>query len=329
MKSFSKLITLIIAAVMAMSITVFAADSYFIDMPTTGSGNAYVENLTKIFEGIKEKTEGRWDYAIYDGAQLGTEAETFDATIFGTYPFSRTGTAVQMNTVKDLNFFNTPFLFDNLDQAVASIPGLEEALQPSYEAAGLHLIALETNGFRQLSSNREIKNLEDMKGLKIRTMEAPIQIAIWEALGTAPTPVSFSELYLALQQGTVDAQENPLDTIGNVHLYEQQKYIYLTNHMLQFNAFVVNKDFWDGLSAEDQKIISDVAHEVCAAEHAALPEADAAWVKVFEDAGVTVETPSAEFIESCRNATAGIRDMVKESMGDPAVFDTMIGAISK
>ena len=318
-KRLLKLMALVMASVFVLAGTVFAASEGKIDLPCTGANNSYADMHQEFLDKLSEYTDGRFTGTMYPGGQMGTEDETFQGTIMGTYKVNCVSTAAHNNFAKASNYFNIPFLFTNVDDVLAKLDELKDAMQADYEAVGVHLLAFNINGFRQLTSNKEINSFDALKGLKIRTMDTPIQIKIWTDLGTNPTPINFSELYLALQQGTVDAEENPLSTIFFVNLFEQQKYVYLTNHMMQFNAFTVNLDFWNELSPEDQEAFEKAATEACATMNEAIAHDDEMYIAAFEEAGVTVSNVTEDFITACREATADVKEEVAGTM-DAEVF---------
>ena len=123
-------------------------------------------------------------------------------------------------------------------------------IEKVYEKGGFHLLGYADQGFRVMSMNKKIQSLSDFKGQKIRTMENSFHIDFWKALKASPTPMTFSEVYIGLQQGTIDAEENPYEVIVSNRLYEQQKYIVETNHLPHLISLIVNDDFFKLLSGE-------------------------------------------------------------------------------
>ena len=132
-------------------------------------------------------------------------------------------------------------------------------IEEVYIKSGYRVLGFADQGFRVMSTNREIDNMIDFKGLKIRTMENPNHIRFWKTIGTNPTPMSFNEVYVALQQGTIDAQENPYEVIASGRLHEQQKYIIETNHVPHYISLIVSDEFYQGLEPDQQKIIEEAS----------------------------------------------------------------------
>lgn len=152
-------------------------------------------------------------------------------------------------------------------------------------------------GTRHTTSNKPIKTCADMKGLKIRVPDVPAYLAMPRACGANTTPIAFAEVYLALQNGTVEAQENPLNTIDAKKFYEVQKHIVLTGHIVDHLNTVVAKQLWDKLSPEDRKVFTDVAQEAAERATKKIQADEAKLVQVFKDRGLTVtEIDKADFL---------------------------------
>jgi tripartite ATP-independent transporter DctP family solute receptor len=276
---------------------------------------------------IEETSGGRITVEVYNNATLGTEYEMFEGVQAGDYQMTFSATAVQANFVPAAAVLDIPFLFDDMDDLKeAAFGDFYTAIAKEYEAAGFHLFGFGTQGFRQTTSNKPIYTLDDLKGLKIRTMETPYHIATWEALGCNPTPISFSELYLALQQGTVDAQENPYENIVIAKLYEQQDYVIETNHIALLIGWVMNKDVYDSMSSELQALVDDAAQQVLEKnwEDAAVRNEEA--LQTIIDSGTQFITLEPEVLEEFRAATVGTEEMVRENIGDDVV-DSLLSTL--
>ena len=159
------------------------------------------------------------------------------------------------------------------------------------KAKGLVLLAMWDNGIRHVSNNvRPITKPEDLAGIKIRTPPDPMTVDIFKALGANPTPLAFSELYIALQQGVVDGQENPLMNIHSSKLFEVQKYISLTGHKYESTPLLASKMVFDTLSKADQKAVLDAAAEAGKLNREMSAKADSELRSKMEDAGVKFNT---------------------------------------
>lgn len=215
----------------------------------------------KFAELLKQKSGGAYAADVYPSGQLGGDRELLQSCQAGDIAFVLQTTAPQVNFVPKLSVFDLPNLFPTIQVARNSIDKFLPTVAKEYEKAGFKILGIGDQGFRVMSSNKKVEKLADFKGIKIRTMENKYHIAYWKALGANPTPLPWGEVYLSLQQGTIVAQENPLEVIVAGKLYEQQKYAILTNHVLHSITITMSKTIYDKLPAEDQKIIQAAATE--------------------------------------------------------------------
>ena len=174
--------------------------------------------------------------------------------------------------------------------------------------------------FREVTANREIKSAADFKGLNIRTLENNNHIALWRALGANPTPVAFSELYLSLQQGLVDAQENPYDTALNAGFPEVQKYLVETHHILYPNLFVVNKELYESMPADIQAKFNEAAAEAKEFAVNLMKDSSETDKQKMIAAGMTEIVLSDEELAKMRDAgLPAVEKLVRDSLGDDVV----------
>ncbi len=208
-------------------------------------------------EYIESKTGGKVQVKIYPNSQLGAEIESVEQVQNGTLEMATASIGPITTFDKKFAVLDIPFLFDNYEQAWATFDSqVGSDLMDTLEDSGLKGLAFMENGFRHVTNNiKPIYSLEDFKGLKIRTMEAPMHMANFAALGANPTPVPWSELYMAMSQKIVDGQENPLANIWEVNMYEVQKYTSLTNHIYDAMPLVTNLKWFNSLPGEYQKVI--------------------------------------------------------------------------
>lgn len=252
---------------------------------------------------VKERTDGRVVIDVGGSAQFGEDAEALTNMRLGTLAFSANSQGTSSAVVPELAVLGLPFLFDSLPQAWKVMDGpIGEKLAAAAEAQGLVILAFWDNGIRQTSNNvRPVNAPGDLAGLKIRTPPDPITIDIFTALGANPTPLAFSELYIALQQGVVDGQENPLINIHSSKLYEVQKYISLTGHKYEATFLIASKLIWDSYSPEDQEIIRAAALEAGEFNRQRSLSDEAKLRETLEAEGVTFnELDSAPFQEATK-----------------------------
>ena len=214
---------------------------------------------------IKKRTNGRYEVQVFPASSLGKESDINQGLTLGTVDIILTGASFAGRTYPPLAVTYFPFIFRDADHLLkyAKSDVFKELAKGYDEKSGNHVTAVTYYGARHVTSTaaRPIAKPEDMKGLKIRVPDAPAYLAFPKALGANPTPIAFAEVYLALQNGTVDAQENPLPTIEAKKFYEVQKNISLTGHIVDSLLTVISGQTWNKLSDADKKIFAEVTEE--------------------------------------------------------------------
>jgi tripartite ATP-independent transporter DctP family solute receptor len=216
-------------------------------------------------EEIKKRTNGKYEIQVFPASTLGKESDINQGLTLGTVDIVLTGASFAGNTYKPLAVTYFPFIFRDADHLLkyAKSDVFKELSKGYDDKSGNHITALNYYGARHVTSSaaKPVSKPEDMKGLKIRVPDAPAYLAFPKALGANATPIAFAEVYLALQNGTVDAQENPLPTIEAKKFFEVQKNISLTGHIIDSLLTVTSGQLWAKLSADEKKIFSDVMQE--------------------------------------------------------------------
>ena len=223
---------------------------------------------------IEKRTDGRYKIQnCYSGA-LGAERESIEALQLGTLDLTMTSTGPVPNFVPDVAILDIPFLFRDYAQARAVLDGpIGQEMLQKFEPKGIHALAWGENGFRNMTNSKHpVNGPEDLKGLKMRTMENPVHIQAYRAFGIIPTPMAFTEVYTALQQGTVDGQENPLSVIEAAKLDQVQKYLTLTGHVYSPALILMSKAQWDKLSPADKQAFHEAAVEAVKANRARIDD---------------------------------------------------------
>ena len=212
---------------------------------------------------IKKRTSGRYEVQVFPASTLGKESDINQGLTLGTVDIILTGASFAGNSYKPLAITYFPFIFRDAEHQLkyARSDVFRELAKGYDDKTQNHITALTYYGARHVTSNRPIVKPEDMKGLKIRVPDAPAYLAFPKSLGANPTPIAFAEVYLALQNGTVEAQENPLPTIEAKKFYEVQKNISLTGHIVDSLLTVVSGQLWAKLSDADKKTFTDVMQE--------------------------------------------------------------------
>jgi len=265
----------------------------------------------KEFEKIVEsKLPGKYDVQVYANAQLGDDVRATEAVRMGTLEMVATSASPLTGLVPEFNVFDLPFIVTSFKAADAVYDGpIGAKLAALLEPKGIKLLAYYENGFRQLTNSvREVKSPADLKGLKIRTMQNPIHLAAWRALGANPTPMPFSEVFTAMQQKTIDGQENPIPTIYLQKFYEVQKYVTLTGHVYGPHILLINKKMFDSFPAEDQKIILEAAQASAKFQRETNRKMDREFIAELKKAGMVVTELTPEQLKAFQEAVKPVYD---------------------
>lgn len=268
---------------------------------------------------IEERTEGRITGQIFPGGQLATSSEEYIGGLQnGAFDIGILNNGAWSDYTNAFAGLNMPYLYFDFDTVYAVLDSEIGTSWKEKAQADTTVIPLAyfDIGFRELTNSvREIKTPDDVKGLKLRTMVDDIQMAAWEALGAAVTPVAYAELYTALQQKMVDAQENPVSNIVSSKMYELQPFMTMTNHNYTATIPAVSPVFWDKLSAEDQQLIRDVMIEAQNAGRAMTQVFAENFRKTIADAGVAIYVPTTEELQMFQDAVKPVWSKVEVNMG--------------
>ncbi len=263
---------------------------------TLGHGSApdNPRNLAavKFAETVKARTNGRIEIQVAHSAQLGDDAAMVTALRSGTLDMSANSQGAVSTVVPEFAALGLPFLFSDVEKAWQLMDGpIGKELADKTAAKGMVLLGLWDNGIRQMSnSRRALKSPADLKGLKMRTPPDEVTIDIMKAMGADAQQIKFSELYVALQQGVVDGQENPLTNIASAKLYEVQKYISLTGHKYESTPFLMSKRTWDRLPEADRKVVNEAAAEATQLQRRLNKEADDKLAAELKGKGIQIDT---------------------------------------
>ncbi|MBK7510397.1 MAG: TRAP transporter substrate-binding protein [Comamonadaceae bacterium] len=226
-------------------------------------GHPLVMGMEKFAEIVQAKSGGKIKVNLFPGGVLGGDAPVVSALQGGTIEMASMNSGILASQVKDFEVYDFPFMFASSKEADAVVDGpFGKKMHAKLEPKGLVGLTYWELGFRQITnSKRPINKVEDAEGLKLRVIPNAINVDWVKALGANPTPLAFPEVYAALEQKAIDGQENPLTVIAANKFFEVQKYATLTNHQYNPQSVLISKKFWDTLSADDKKIISDAAVE--------------------------------------------------------------------
>lgn len=260
------------------------------------------ENL--VAEKVDEMTGGKFTLDIHSGGDLGGDADLIRQLQSGDIDAVGCQIAPVVPFIPDLAVFDLPMAFakydgDTIDSVLNGEGDFRSALDAAYEANGMHLLHFLQNAtYRLTSSNVNLPDLASFSDLQIRTMENANHMAFWTAIGATPTPLAWAEVYVSLQTGLIQAEENSADTILNANLNEVQKYLACTNHILYCNQFSLNKDCWDNLDPAYQEVLVQAIQEASDEIRSQLSELDKTSKESLQEAGMEIiEYPDTFFDE--------------------------------
>ena len=243
-------------------------------------------------EEIKKRTNGKFDIQVFPASSLGKETDINQGLTLGTVDMIISGPSFAARSFPRVGVAYYPFIFrDAAHQAAYAKSDVFKELSEGYrQKTGIVMTAYTYYGARHTTSNRAFNDCAGMKGLKIRVPDVPAYMATPKSCGANPTPIAFAEVYLALQNGTVEAQENPLTTIEAKKFYEVQKHIMLTGHIVDGLVTQIAPHVWTKLSDAEKKIFTDVTQEAAARATAAIVKREAQLVDEFKKKGLNVVT---------------------------------------
>ena len=258
-------------------------------------------------EEIEKRTNGRYHIDVFPASQLGKETDLNQGLTLGSVDMIISGSSFAARSFPPIGVTYYPYTFRDADHLLAYTKSdiFKELAQGYQDKTGHHIVAVTYYGTRQTTSNRPIHSCAELQGLKMRVPDVPAYLAMPQACGANTAPIAFAEVYLALQNGTVEAQENPLTTIEAKKFYEVQKYIVLTGHIVDHLNTVLSKSLWAKLSDADRQIFTEVAQEAAERASKQIQAREVELVGFFKDKGLEVtEVDTAGFKEAvAKNVT--------------------------
>jgi len=313
--------TLLAAAVVALAFPVAAqtklkwAHVYEISEP-------YHTQSVWAAEEIKKRTNGKFDIQVFPASSLGKETDINQGMQLGTVDMIISGPSFAARSYPRLGIAYYPFIFRDGEHLLAYSKSavFKEMIDGFREKTGIQILAYTYYGARHTTAQKAFADCAGMKGIKIRVPDVPAYRATPEACGANPTPIAFAEVYLALQNGTVDAQENPLTTIEAKKFFEVQKHIMLTGHIVDGLTTQVAPHIWSKLTDAEKKIFSDVALEAAARATAQIKKREGELVEEFKKKGLGVHTVNRQsFVD------AVLKTVTVESLGfDRKDYDRIV-----
>jgi len=279
---------------------------------------------------VQQKSGGKMKVATFGSGTLGGDAQVISSLQGGTIDMTMVSPGLLVGLEKEYALLDLPFLFNNYKEVDAVLDGpVGKKLLEKLPAKGLIGLGYWDHGFRNVTnSKRPIMKLEDLAGLKIRVIQIAQFIEMFNTLGANAVPMSFTELYTALETKTVDGQENPLATVEASKFYEVQKFASLTQHVYNPLVTIFSKKTWDRLSPDERKIIQDAANEAGAYERKVSRETNEKAAEVLKSKGMAVNPIAPQEIERMREKVKPVTEkFVKE--GGEALAQEIYAEIAK
>lgn len=282
--------------------------------PTTHSIH---KGYVKFKELVESKSNGELIINIHPAGAVGGDRQALESVNLGTLPMALTGSMVLGNYDPRFFVFDLPFIFDSNEKVDKIINGsIGKKLSTVLPGTNIRVLAFPENGYRNISNNkREIKNVTDLKGIKIRVMETPVHVKTFEELGAIPTPVPFPEVYSALQTKMIDAQENANSLFLASKYYEVQPYYTIPGPLFLLDMTVINEDFYNSLSPQHRKIIEESAVEAAEYQRTINRQENDSALDEFEAKNVKVTYLSPEAIKEFKDKAVPVYEAFKDRIG--------------
>ena len=327
-------ILLVLLMLSSLSASAFAAKNDTVELLIGGVTSMNAKDaVTKFIELVGEYSGGTITCVDFPDNQLGNDEQRWEMTQTGECDISIGSTSSVASSYNDFYIFDTPYLFLSRDEAfdVGCASEAGQAIIGGVEELGLKGLALWENGFRNVTTNnKEVNSLADLKGLKLRTMDNAIHLAAWKAMGANPTPMAFSAVFTALQQGTVDGQENPYGIIVGNKFEEVEKFAVETRHSFTPYYVVMNLDRWNDLTPEQQEAVTKAMAEATQFEKEQSAKYEEEDVGTIEAAGCKVIKLSDDALAEFKAAadSADCASMAMEKMEHPELGQGLLDALA-
>jgi len=281
-----------VGAILGLGLTadIRAAEFDLVEAHTSPPDHPYTLGMVRYADLVKERTNGRVAIQIHHSRQLGDERQVVEGLQLGTIHLTVTSTGPLGGFVPEMNVVDLPFLFRDAEHAYKVLDGeIGRGLLNKFDAVGIKGLAFWENGFRHITTSKKpVREPTDMKGLKIRVMENKVHQAAFRQLGSDATPMAWGEVFTSLQQGLLDAQENPIPIIYTFKLNEVQKYVSLTGHVYSPAPLLMSKKSWDRMPPEIQKAMFDTAVEVARYQRGLIREQEQKQIGELRAKGMTI-----------------------------------------
>lgn len=248
----------------------------------------YYKGCVAIADEVREATNGKIDIKIYPSGQLGNERDLYEGAQLGSIDMFYAANAVMSSFIPEMKVLDQPFLFENAEEAHNVIDGeLGELIAKKAEVQGIHVVGWMESGFRNVFSNRPVETIDDFRGLKIRTMENSMHMALFNNLGAMATPMASGDVFTGLQQKTIDAAENSISDVLANKFYEVTKNITYTNHLFVFMGVGLSDKAWNKIPDDLKETFTEAVKRGCDKQRQYLVEANEEAETKLKELGVT------------------------------------------
>lgn len=280
-------------------------------------------------DAVARRSGGRMKVSLYPAAALGSDAQNLSAIRGGILDFTSMATGLLASIDKQFMVFDIPFLFNNAQEAYAVADGpVGTRMQEGLAQHGIIGLGIWDLGFRHMTnSRRPITKAEDIQGLKIRVIASPIFLDLFGTLGANPVPMTFGEVYGALEAKAIDGQDNPVGVIESAKFAEVQKYLSLTRHVYTGMPFLMSRKTWDSLSEAEHRIVRDAAEEAKVAERKATQAKEEQAIEGLRKV-MQVNEVSAGEMERLRQKVQPVQDKFAREVGEP-MFKQVTAELSR
>ena len=309
-----KLMTAAVTAAMTLALAVAAnAADYTISVGHINAENDSWHQAALAFEEyVEENSDGRIEVEVYPNSQLGSEVDMLTSILMQS-GCDVTFTGESMQTYEpDLGMIGMPYLIQSDEHMEAVLEGaVGKKFEDLMDKAGMKVLGYFTRGPRYITSNKKIESVADCQNLLIRTPQSPMTVAAFEAIGAKPTPMALNEVFTSLQQGTIEAQENPYAMIQNQSFYEVQDYLIKTAHLRAWVYIAMGKAQFEALPEDLQQVVLDGGKHAQEVEHELFLENEAAFEQQLQDEGMEfIDVDQNEFAEAM---IAGVLPILTDS----------------
>lgn len=303
------------------SSTQSASGTYNWSLPLSVSENSVIYSTAQKFaELLNEKSSGSINLTLYPNGQMGSDAEICENVQTGSVAFMYNMPSTIVSYVPEAAIFDYHGAFQNSEQGREAVDGeFGTKIDELYQQHGFKILGFGDYGMAQLTSSREINSLADLAGLKIRVIENPHQIAFWEGMGASPTPMAWTEVYMGLQQKTVEGTSQPYEAIVSAKLYDVQPYIYETNALFQYIVMTMNNDLYQSLPDDVKNIVDESASEACSYGRDLIDEKIDEDKDIITSAGTEILPASQDILDKVKEVSEDYKPTIVDICGEDLV----------